>query len=642
MTLPMGVLHSILRSRARIALAVLIDIASAFIALLVAVSARMGSIELAISNYEGLLWATAVFVPASFWAVGLYGLMLRRSGIEIWWRALAGSALATIAAAAWVTFDRGAVDGGVSRLALVGFGVNLAAVAASSRFAARGVIRRLTAKGRERTLIYGAGVAGEMLAADPRFLVVAFVDDDTAKWGRRIDRTPIHPPQDLPQLVQRLRVDVVLIALPSASISQRRTVLRRLAHLPVRVLTVPMLDEIQSSQTSLYSIRPVGIDDLLGRPPVEPDGELLQLAIAGKSVFVTGAGGSIGSELCRQVIRWNPRKLVILEQCEFNLYTVTAELEALRARRAASGEGTFELVATLGSVLDGTKVHQLLSQHAVSTVFHAAAYKHVPIVEENECEGVATNALGTLRVAEAALETAVDRFIFVSTDKAVRPTSVMGASKRLAEMILQAIPGSREDGRPETRFVMVRFGNVLGSSGSVIPLFKEQIARGGPVTITHPDMVRYFMTIPEASELVIQAGALGHGGEVFVLDMGDPVRIMDLARRMIELSGRSVRSPENPDGDIEIKCTGLRPGEKLFEELAIGEDVERTTHEGIFRVQEPSLGWTALSRHLERLEAAIERHDRIEVRRILRDCIKEYRPAEAVASLPADGLGTTP
>lgn len=632
----MGAIHFLLRSRLRLAIAIAIDIASAIAALLIAGFLRLGSVEPILRDYDGLLWAIAVIVPVSFWVVGLYSLMLRRSGVEIWWRALAGSALSTIAAAAWITFDRGAVDGGVSRVAVVGFGLNLTVIASSTRYSARGIIRRLTAKGRERTLIYGAGVAGEMLASDPRFHVVAFVDDDATKWGRRLDRTSIHPPQELPNLVQRLQASVVLIALPSANVSQRRAVLRRLAHLPVRVLTVPMLDEIQSSQTSLYSIRPVGIDELLGRPPVEPDRELLELAIAGKNVFVSGAGGSIGSELCRQILRRNPRKLVILEQCEFNLYTITNELEALRARRTSSGEQSFELVASLGSVLDGTRVHHLLAQHAISTVFHAAAYKHVPIVEDNECEGVATNALGTLRMAEAALDTEVERFIFVSTDKAVRPTSVMGASKRLAEMVLQAIPHSRAGASAHTRFVMVRFGNVLGSSGSVIPLFRDQIARGGPVTITHPDMVRYFMTIPEASELVIQAGALGEGGEVFVLDMGDPVKIMDLARRMIELSGRTVRDDAHRDGDIEIKCTGLRPGEKLFEEIAIGDDVTRTTHDGIFRVQESLVEWGVLSRQLERLEAAIERHDRIEVRRILRACIHEYRPAEAVLSPDAN------
>ncbi len=639
----MGALHTLLRSPLRILLAIGIDMTSAALALLIAGFLRLGSVTPILEDYRGLLWAALLIVPVSFWVVGLYSLMLRRSGIEIWWRSLAGSALATMAAAAWITFDRGAVDGGVSRMAIVGFGINLSMAAASTRFAARAIIRRCMAPHRERTLIYGAGVAGEMLAADPRFSVVAFIDDDSSKWGRRIDGASVHPPHELPDLVRRLQVATVLIALPSANITQRRTVLRRLGHLSVRVLTVPMLDEIQSSQTGLYAIRPVGIGELLGRPPVQPDRELLERAIAGKNVLVTGAGGSIGSELCRQILRWNPHRLIVLEQSEFNLYQVTQELEQLRARKTATGGVGFEIVSSLGSVLDGVKVRQLMEANNVSTVFHAAAYKHVPIVEDNECEGAATNVLGTMRVAEAAQATGVERFIFVSTDKAVRPTSIMGATKRMAELVLQAMQASAgaADDAPGndrgTRFVMVRFGNVLGSSGSVIPLFEKQIASGGPVTVTHADMTRYFMTIPEAAELVMQAGALGQGGEVYVLDMGDPVKIVDLARRMIELSGRAVRSEDRPDGDIEIQFTGLRPGEKLFEEIAIGHDVVRTTHEGIFRVQEASLSWSALRRQVERLEAAVERQDRLEVRRAIRETVAEYRRPTMgpVGSVPA-------
>ncbi len=631
----MGAFHTLLRSPLRILLAIAIDMTCAALALLVAGFLRLGSVTPIIEDYRGLLWASLLIVPVSFWVVGLYSLMLRRSGIEIWWRSLAGSALATMAAAAWITFDRGAVDGGVSRMAIVGFGINLSMAAASTRFAARSLIRRFMAPARECTLIYGAGVAGEMLAADPRFRVVAFIDDDATKWGRRIDGAAVHPPHELPEIVRRLQVATVLIALPSANVTQRRTVLRRLGHLSVRVLTVPMLDEIQSSQTGLYAIRAVGIGELLGRAPVAPDRELLEIAIAGKNVLVTGAGGSIGSELCRQILRWNPHRLIVLEQSEFNLYQVTLELEQLRARKTSTGGQGFEIVPSLGSVLDGVKVRQLMEANNVSTVFHAAAYKHVPIVEDNECEGAATNVLGTMRVAEAAQATGVERLIFVSTDKAVRPTSIMGATKRMAELVLQAmheqaVAGGVRGAAQHTRFVMVRFGNVLGSSGSVIPLFEKQIAAGGPVTVTHEEMTRYFMTIPEAAELVMQAGALGQGGEVYVLDMGEPVKIVDLARRMIELSGRAVRSADRPDGDIEIQFTGLRPGEKLFEEIAIGNDVVRTTHDGIFRVQEASLGWDALRRSLDRLEAAVERQDRLEVRRVIRETVTEYRREGAV------------
>ncbi|MDA1008666.1 MAG: nucleoside-diphosphate sugar epimerase/dehydratase [Planctomycetota bacterium] len=621
MNFPMGVITFLLRTRLRIAAVIAIDAVSALVAFFASGLLRFNDPTIVFRDYWGILWATTVIVPISFWVAGLYRMIIRRAGTELWWRTLAGATLATLATAAWTVFDRGAVDGGVSRVTLIGFGINLAAIAASTRFAARVLIRRTTARDNSRVLIYGAGVAGEMLSTDPRFRVMAFVDDDPAKWGRVISGVRIHPPHELPTLVTRHNAETVLVALPSANISQRRSALRRLGHLQVKVLTVPMLDEIQLSQSRLYAMRPVGIDELLGRPPVEPNVALMQQSIAGRNVLVTGAGGSIGSELCRQILAQRPHKVVLLEQCEFNLYTIAQELEQLRLLDH-SNPG-LEIVSSLGSVLDSVKVRMLLELHNVQTLFHAAAYKHVPIVEENECEGVTTNALGTLRVAEAAIAAGVDRFVFVSTDKAVRPTSVMGASKRLAEMILCGL--QNEPSAARTRFVTVRFGNVLGSSGSVIPLFREQINRGGPVTVTHPEMTRFFMTIPEASELIIQAGSLGTGGEVFVLDMGEPVQIIDLARRMIALSGRTIRTATEPDGEIEISITGLRPGEKLYEEIAIGDDVTRTSHQGIFRVQEYPVAWSSLSPFVLRIEAAAERQDRVALRTALREVVTEFR-----------------
>jgi FlaA1/EpsC-like NDP-sugar epimerase len=401
----------------------------------------------------------------------------------------------------------------------------------------------------------------------------------------------------------------------------------------VRVMLVPTLTEIADGTARVDSIRPIRIEDLLGRAPVEPRTELLSRNTSSANVMITGAGGSIGSELARQVMQQGPRKLVLLDNGEFNLFTIEEEL-----RRAAGSTSGLQIVSVLASVTDEVRMEQVLREHRIDTLFHAAAYKHVPLVEANEVEGVQVNAIGTLRTAQAAMRCGVASFVLISSDKAVRPTSVMGASKRLAEKILQALsdaqhnqPAGGAGARRTTRFTMVRFGNVLGSSGSVVPQFTEQIRRGGPLTVTHPEMLRYFMTIPEASSLVIQAGAMGNGGDVFVLDMGDPVRIVDLARSMIRLTGFTERTPQRPHGDIEIAFTGLRPGEKLFEELLIGKDCEPTDHPGILRANEEFTPWEQLERIIQRFEAAIDRHDVSEVRSLLEATVRGYAPKANVS-----------
>jgi FlaA1/EpsC-like NDP-sugar epimerase len=404
--------------------------------------------------------------------------------------------------------------------------------------------------------------------------------------------------------------------MPSVPHRRRREIIDALGPLPVKVMAMPGLAEIAAGTRRVDDVREVDIEDLLGRDPVRPNQRLLEACIRDKVVMVTGAGGSIGAELCRQIARLGPRRLVLFEQSEPALFQV--EQEALKL---VAGTGT-GVDAILGSVVHRNRVQRAMQSFGVETVYHAAAYKHVPMVEHNPIEGVQNNVMGTLHTAEAALAAGVGTFVLVSTDKAVRPTNVMGATKRFAELVLQ---GLAQQGGP-TRFCMVRFGNVLASSGSVVPVFREQIRHGGPVTVTHPEVTRYFMTIPEAAQLVLQAGAMGQGGDVFVLDMGEPVRILDLARQMVRLSGLEVRDDENPEGDIEIVFTGLRPGEKLYEELLIGEQDEPTEHPRIRRAREEGLPWADVQAYSERLQAASKGCDCIEVRAVLTEAVRGYVP----------------
>ena len=472
-----------------------------------------------------------------------------------------------------------------------------------------------------KVLIYGAGTAGRQLANamanSHEMRVVGFLDDDDRLHGHVLNGLPIYDPADLPELVGTLSISDVLLAIPSASRRRRNEILMKISEAHVSVRTLPSVIELAQGKINTSDLRELDIDDLLGREPVAPNHILLGKNIAGKAVLVTGAGGSIGSELCRQILKVGPATLLLIEQSEFALYDIHQELSAKLAGSA------IRLVPLLASVRDEDRMREIMSTWKPDTVYHAAAYKHVPLVEHNPAEGIKNNVLGTLTAARAAAEQGVADFVLVSTDKAVRPTNIMGASKRLAEMVLQALA----DANSGTKFAMVRFGNVLGSSGSVVPKFRQQIRDGGPVTLTHPEITRYFMTIPEAAQLVIQAGAMAKGGDVFVLDMGQSVKIMDLARRMIELSGLTVKDEENPDGDVEIEITGLRPGEKLYEELLIGDNPKPTSHPRIMKAHEVFLPWPELEQRLKALELALNVNDVGVVRRMLEDLVSGYAPS---------------
>ena len=484
--------------------------------------------------------------------------------------------------------------------------------------------------------IYGAGIAGNLLLAtlrkDRSRKVVAFLDDNAGLQGRTIGGVPVHDPARIGSLVDSLALKEVLLALPSASRARRHVIIGRLALYPFTVRTIPGFRDLANGKLKVDELREVDITDLLGRDPVEPDVELLERCIRGLTVMVTGAGGSIGSELCRQILHSGPRTLILYEHCEYNLYNIQSELEdRIRRDRLA-----VRVVPILNSVRDQQRLFDVMSAWNVDTVYHAAAYKHVPMVECNMAEGILNNVFGTLYSAQAALRAGVTNFVLISTDKAVRPTNTMGCTKRLAELILQAlafepdpIPYGDHSGIAlpnRTRYTMVRFGNVLGSSGSVVPRFRQQIQAGGPVTVTHPEITRFFMTIPEAALLVIQAGSMGTGGDVFVLDMGEPVKIRDLAEKMVLLSGLNLRTPEHPEGDIAIEFVGLRPGEKLYEELLIGRDVSPTRHPMIMRASENRLDWEALKTVLEELSVAITDDNYPHMRELFLQTVDGYHP----------------
>lgn len=476
----------------------------------------------------------------------------------------------------------------------------------------------------ERVAIYGAGEAGRRLAAavanSHELHPVLFVDDDPKLQGRLVAGIPVTDLAGLEARISSEHIRRVLLALPSISRHRRQQILGTLEPLVIQVQTVPDIGDLVTGKARLDELRDVGVADILSRDPVTPDTRLLDACIRGKCVMVTGAGGSIGSELCRQIIELGATRLVLFEISELALYQIERELrERIREHRLE-----VELIALLGSVHDRGRLRQVVQGFGVQTIYHAAAYKHVPIVEFNMTEGVRNNVIGTWHAAEAAAEAGVESFVLISTDKAVRPTNVMGATKRMAELVLQGMANRGT----YTRFCMVRFGNVLESSGSVVPLFREQIRRGGPVTVTDPDITRYFMTIPEAAQLVLQAGAMGRGGEVFVLDMGEPVRIVELARRMIQLMGLTVRDENCPDGDIAIRFTGLRPGEKLYEELLIGGDVGATDHPKILYANERNLPWPQMQGVLNTLVAAADSGDCDTIRQVLLDVVQGYQPTD--------------
>lgn len=501
---------------------------------------------------------------------------------------------------------------------------------AVARFWLAGLAGDAQREANRRLLIYGAGTAGVQTASamgiSGQFALLGFVDDDPSKVGRSINGVPVFAPQEVPGLVARLGVTDILLALPSSSRERRNRIIDSLRSVPVHIRTLPGLADLATGRVTVQDFKELDIEDLLGRDTVPPNTELLARNLADKVVLVTGAGGSIGSELCRQILAEHPRQLLLLDHNEFGLYSIHQELQGLCTAQALG----CELVPLLGSVASPQRLQEICRTYKPATVYHAAAYKHVTMVESNPAEGIANNVFGTLNMARAAMESGVAQFILVSTDKAVRPTNVMGASKRMAELVLQALAG--QAGESATCFGMVRFGNVLGSSGSVVPLFRRQLASGGPLTVTHPEVTRYFMTIPEAAQLVLQAGAMAAGGEVFVLDMGEPVRIMDLARRMVELSGLSVRDEVNAGGDIEIAITGLRPGEKLYEELLIGDNPAPTTHPRIMKAHEDYLTWPVLEVHLETLRRAADSSDVPAIKAVLRACVHGYGEQAARAA----------
>lgn len=477
---------------------------------------------------------------------------------------------------------------------------------------------------RPKVVIYGAGRTGRQLAAamnnSPEMQVIGFLDDDDRLHGHVLNGLPIYNPTDLVNLAMTLAISDVLLAMPSLSRKRRNEILSEIRGAHVSVRTLPSMTDLAQGRVSVSDLRELDIDDLLGREPVMPNHILLAMSVCNKVVMVTGAGGSIGSELCRQILAVGPAKLLLIEQSEFALYAIHQELE----RKLASRE--IVLVPLLASVQDEERMREIMSTWHPETLYHAAAYKHVPLVEHNPAEGIKNNVFGTLRTARAAAENGVSDFVLISTDKAVRPTNIMGASKRLAEMVLQALAAISSG----TKFSMVRFGNVLGSSGSVVPKFRQQIRDGGPITLTHPEITRYFMTIPEASQLVVQAGAMAKGGDVFVLDMGQSVKIMALARRMVELSGLTVKDEQNPDGDIEIEITGLRPGEKLYEELLIGDNPKPTSHSRIMKAHEEFIPWAELVERLDALERALGANDVGTIRQLMQQLVSGYTPSDEI------------
>ncbi len=509
--------------------------------------------------------------------------------------------------------------------------------------AGRAIIRNEDSSTGTPVAIYGAGAAGNQLLAsikiDGSYKPVAFVDDNPNLAGRKVAGLLVYPSAQIGEMIAATGVEDLFLAIPSASRAYRQNLLTTLERYPLHVRTMPAIADIASGKVKVDDLQEVDVADLLGRDCVPPEPSLFQRCIKSRAVMVTGAGGSIGSELCRQIISAEPKTLLLFEHSEFALYAIHTELEALIAANGLD----VQLVPILGSIRNKSRLEQVTANWSVSTIYHAAAYKHVPLVEFNVAEGIMNNVFGTLNVAQVAIKCQVENVVLISTDKAVRPTNVMGSTKRLAEMLLQALsaepapnlwgydPTVKHMNR--TRFTMVRFGNVLGSSGSVIPLFREQIRAGGPVTVTDPEITRYFMTIPEAAQLVIQAGSMGAGGDVFVLDMGEPVKIASLARKMISLSGLTVKDRSNPQGDVEIVFTGLRPGEKLYEELLIGDNPQETQHPKIRRASEVYVSWDKLMPILDVIRAAVRNSDYELIRSTLLDTALGYEPTTGIVDL---------
>ncbi|MEE7628110.1 nucleoside-diphosphate sugar epimerase/dehydratase [Methylobacter sp. Wu8] len=610
------------------------DVFFAMFALWAAFSLRWGELYIPKDDEWYLFAAAPVIAVPIFVKLGLYRAIIRYIEVRALWTIIQATTLYALFFA-FVLYESGIK--GVPRTVLPLNWLNMMLLVGGSRFFARwwlgevylnlGVGRGAKNHSKKNVVIYGAGNAGVQLASalgyGREFRPVAFIDDDELLHKQKVNGLRIYPLSSLRYLIEKYQVSDVLLAMPSANRARKSEIIRLLEPFAVHVMSMPGLSEIAQGKVTVDALQEVDIADLLGRDAVAPDQSLLHANIAGKVVMVTGAGGSIGSELCRQIILLQPESLILFEISEFALYAIEKELQHLLTK--AKNDKEIKLIPVLGSVVNAKRCEKICKTFKVRTIYHAAAYKHVPMVERNPGEAVWNNIFGTLHAAMAAIKTEVETFVLISTDKAVRPTNTMGATKRFAELILQALSFNQAN-NTNTRFTMVRFGNVLGSSGSVVPLFKEQIARGGPVTVTDERIIRYFMTIPEAAQLVIQAGAMGQGGDVFVLDMGEPIRIVDLAKRMIHLSGLEIKDAEHPGGDIEISYTGLRPGEKLYEELLIGDNVSKTGHERIMRAQEQVIPWTELEKMLAVLEQATQDDDFERVRAVLADAVTGFVP----------------
>ncbi|MDH5424069.1 MAG: polysaccharide biosynthesis protein [Gammaproteobacteria bacterium] len=606
-------------------LLVAIDFIALPIALWAGFALRLGEWWPQIITNEWLFVVTPFIAVPIFVRMGLYRAVLRYVGSKALLTIVKAMTITTLILLALVVMTQAQT---VPRSVFIIFWLLSVLFIAGSRLFYRGYIHSYTSRKKNKlpVAVYGAGSAGAELAKAMQtgweLEPVVFIDDNPEMHGSEIHGIKVYRFDEMAKLIDKFDVSQVLLAMPLLSHQRRHQILEKLKRYPVHVRTLPGIADLVSGSAKFTDIREIEAADVLGRVDVPPVPELIERCIRGKNVMVTGAGGSIGSELCRQIVKFGPAKLILFEQNEFALYTLMQEF--------VDQHSAIEIIPVLGSVTNSERLKAVLNSTAVHTLYHAAAYKHVPLVEQNPLEGLRNNVFGTWRTAEAAKATGVETFVLISTDKAVRPTNVMGASKRMAELVLQGMAEHSEG----TCFTMVRFGNVLDSSGSVIPLFRQQIKTGGPVTVTHPEITRYFMTIPEAAQLVIQAGALAKGGDVFVLDMGEAIKIDDLARSMIHLNGLEL-SDETTEGDISIEYTGLRPGEKMFEELLIGNNVTGTEHPKIMRAAEEKLSWQQLLAYKSDFEQALSQFDTRRIIQLLEQAVAGYRPEKHALNRPA-------
>jgi len=602
------------------------------IALWSAIALRYGVLFPPVNNYWWIFLAAPLLSIPIFLKLGLYHAVVRFMGAHAMYAVLKGVTLSTLLLATVVLLS--GIKGVPRSAFLIFWGVAVIYIG-GSRLLMRSYFYALTRPANTQNIyaIYGAGKAGiqlyNALTHSQNAIIVAFVDDDKTLHGSVIHGIKVYAPSLLPALITECGISQILLAMPSVSRARRRAIFEELEELPVHVRTIPGMEDLVNGKARVNELREVDIEDLLGRDTVAPDEKLLEKCIKHKNILVTGAGGSIGSELCRQIIHLDPKCLILHELSEYALYQIDSELQKLNKKNKKK----IDIVPIIGNIQNQKHLEKILKIYKINTIYHAAAYKHVPLVEHNVLEAIKNNIFGTLYAALAARNANVDTFVLISTDKAVRPTNVMGATKRFAEMILQGLAKDSISigyGKHHTHYCMVRFGNVLGSSGSVVPLFREQIRNGGPVTVTHPDIIRYFMTIPEAAQLVIQASSMGNHGEIFVLDMGEPVKIYDLAKQMIHLTGLTIKDENNPHGDIEISFTGLRAGEKLYEELLIGDNATGTQHPRIMQADEITIPFDELSEAIETLENSIEKGDVQNIIEILTDTVSGYSMSKGV------------